>query len=130
MASLEPAAARKVRIPYLDFAEDFIKVIQNGEKKATTRCPGPKDTDVTSDLEAIMVQGWALAVCQAKAFALLAFDRVETRKFADIDDGLAQIEGMTQGAELQSALLRFYPDVSPEDEVVVLHFHLLKTISE
>ncbi|CAE6963400.1 unnamed protein product [Symbiodinium sp. CCMP2592] len=118
MASMEPAAAGKVRIPYLDFAEDFIKVIQSGEKKATTRCPGPKDTDVTSDLEAIMVQGWALAVCQAKAFALLAFDRVETRKFADVDDELAQIEGMTQGAELQSALLRFYPDVLPEDEVI------------
>ena len=35
-------------MPYLDFAADFVKPIQNGEKKATTRCPGPKDTDLTS----------------------------------------------------------------------------------
>mmetsp|Transcript_30826 Transcript_30826/g.57805 ORF Transcript_30826/g.57805 Transcript_30826/m.57805 type:complete len:132 (+) Transcript_30826:55-450(+) len=130
MASEEPPESKKVRIPYLDFAPDFIAAIQSGEKKATTRCPGPKDTDVTSDLEAILVQGWALAVSGASAFALLAFDRVETRQFSKIDDELAQVEGMSTGEELQKTLQRFYPELADEDEVVVLHFHLLKTISD
>jgi hypothetical protein len=38
----------QVRVPFLDFAPDFVEAIVNGEKKATTRCPGPKDTDHTS----------------------------------------------------------------------------------
>ena len=35
----------EARVPYLEFAPDFIEPIQKEEKKATTRCPGPKDTD-------------------------------------------------------------------------------------
>ena len=35
LLALENRMRWKVRIPYLDFAEDFIKVIQSGEKKAS-----------------------------------------------------------------------------------------------
>lgn len=42
------ARCDQVRVPFLDFAPDFVEAIVNGEKKATTRCPGPKDTDHTS----------------------------------------------------------------------------------
>ena len=122
------APVNSVRVPYLDFAADFVKPIQNGEKKATTRCPGPKDTDLTSDLEAVIAQGWALAKCQghSMAFALLAVDRVETRVVKDIDDALAQVEGLGTGAELQRILRRFYPDLADTDSVTVLHFHVMK----
>ncbi|CAJ1424507.1 unnamed protein product [Effrenium voratum] len=82
------------RVPYLDFAEDFVGVISRGEKRATTRCPGPKDTDVTSDLDAVIAQGWALATAGGRSsFALLAVDRVERRALAEVDDSLAQEEG-------------------------------------
>ncbi|CAJ1378296.1 unnamed protein product [Effrenium voratum] len=117
------------RVPYLDFAEDFVGVISRGEKRATTRCPGPKDTDVTSDLDAVIAQGWALATAGGRSsFALLAVDRVERRALAEVDDSLAQEEGLHTGDELRSTLQRFYPELAADDVVTVVHFQLLKLI--
>ncbi|CAL1169712.1 unnamed protein product [Cladocopium goreaui] len=109
------ATATSVRVPFLDFAPDFVEAIVNGEKKATTRCPGPKDTDHTSDLEAVISQGWALAKCQHRGFAVLAIESSETRIVRDIDDTLARVEGLETGTELQRILRGFYPGLADDD---------------
>lgn len=74
----------------------------------------------------MIAQGWALATCGGRGFAVLGIDRFEQRRVAEIDDGLAVIEGLQTGPELQQVLLRFYPDLVSEDQVTVLHFHLLR----
>lgn len=118
-----------VRIPFLDFAPEFIDPILSGAKAATARCPGgQKDTDVTSDFEAIVSQGWALAYCTtrgSKAFAVLKVERVEKRGLEEIDDALAKVEGMETGDELKAAVQRFYPLIAAGDEVSVLYFSVL-----
>ncbi|CAK8988496.1 unnamed protein product [Durusdinium trenchii] len=119
------------RVPFLDFAPDFIDPILSGDKKATTRCPGPKDTDHTSDLEAVQSQGWALATCgSTRGFGLLCINQVEQRSVTAIDDALAKEEGLETGEELQRVLRRFYPDLTDDDTVTVLHFNLMKAIRE
>eukprot|EP00933_Yihiella_yeosuensis_P047217 TRINITY_DN42950_c0_g1_i1.p1 TRINITY_DN42950_c0_g1~~TRINITY_DN42950_c0_g1_i1.p1 ORF type:complete len:146 (-),score=24.01 TRINITY_DN42950_c0_g1_i1:61-459(-) len=126
------SATSSVRVPYLDFAPDFVASIQDNSKRATARCPGPKDTDVTSDLDAILAQGWALATCSSenrgKGFAVLKIDKVETRRVDEIDDELARIEGMNSGDELRAALSRFYPGISSEDSITILYFQVLHNI--
>ena len=61
-----PRVFPEARVPYLDFAEDFVGVISRGEKRATTRCPGPKDGLVVrlSPKQVVgMCSFWFPAVC-------------------------------------------------------------------
>lgn len=120
-------------VPFLDFAPEFIERIASGAKRATARCPGgSKDTDKTSNFPAILQQGWALATCstQSKTFAVLGVDKVEQRALGDVDDKLAAVEGMESGEELRAAMKRFYPLITHEDLVKVLHFHVIRLIPQ
>eukprot|EP00747_Dinoflagellata_sp_TGD_P101738 gnl/TRDRNA2_/TRDRNA2_168443_c0_seq4.p1 gnl/TRDRNA2_/TRDRNA2_168443_c0~~gnl/TRDRNA2_/TRDRNA2_168443_c0_seq4.p1 ORF type:complete len:140 (+),score=19.42 gnl/TRDRNA2_/TRDRNA2_168443_c0_seq4:60-479(+) len=120
-----PRPPPSVRVPYLDFAPQFVDAIRRGSKRATARCPGgPKDTDLTSDFEAIVAQRWALATCSSwgpgrAGFAVLGVDAVETRAFH---------EDMNTGKELRDALQYFYPLLESEDKVSVVKFHVLHEI--
>lgn len=121
----------RAKVPYLDFAPDFIEPILSGAKRATARCPGPKDTDVTSDLEAVITQGWALATCSSgdgQGFAVLKIEAIERMRFDELDDRIAKIEGLSSGDELRSILGRFYPGMSAGDQVVIVHLQVLHRI--
>lgn len=132
-SSLLSACGQNARIPYLDFAPQFVDDIMGGKKCATARCPGgPKDTDVTSDFAAVRAQGWALATCSssgAGGFALLKIDRMEARALRAVDDHLARIEGMSTGQELRAALRYFYPLLEDHDVITIVHFHVLHAIN-
>lgn len=109
-------------LPRLDFAPQFVDIIRNGDKRATTRLLGEKDTDLSSDKDALAVGMPCRAVAAGKEFAVLRVERFSDRTFADIDDELACIENLSTGLELQTILHHFYPGASNHDQIRVIYF--------
>lgn len=122
------ADARILRwLPRLCFAPQFVDMIRRGEKCATTRLLGIKDTDSASEKHALLVGMPCAAVADGKTFAVLRVDRFDDRTFANIDDGLARIETMQSAAELKAVLCHFYPGAADDDSVRVIYFSLFRS---
>lgn len=109
-------------LPTLAFAPQFIDMIRNGTKCATTRLLGAKDTDLVSEKASLAVGTPCRAVTDGKDFALLRVVRFEDRLFADVDDDLARIENMQSAAELKAVLRHFYPGAADDDHIRVIYF--------
>ena len=60
-----------------------------------------------------------------RVFARLRIDEVEARRFADLDDQIAAIEGLSTGAELQDILRVFYPKVTADTAMCIFRFGLV-----
>ena len=61
-------------------------------------------------------------------FAVLEITRLESRTVRSVDDELARVENFESAAELNAALLRFYPVLTDGSELVVVHFKLLHEV--
>ena len=76
---------------------------------------GKEDTSGT-DIEA-----------QCVPFALLLITGIREARLCDVDDELAELEGMSSGEELRAVLRHFYPLVEDEDTICVYRFAMVRS---
>ena len=121
--------SRASNLPLLDFAPEYVPLIQRGEKRATTRWTGA-DRGGEPHLASLGSGSRVRLTCVhcgakdegAAANVVLRITRVERARVADLSEELARIEGFQTAGELRGALQRFYPGLDAADSVVVLHF--------
>lgn len=58
---------------------------------------------------------------------MLEITSLELRLIAALDDDLARIENFADAAGLKAALNRFYPNLTDDSEIVVVHFKLIRS---
>ncbi len=99
---------------YLNFSEDFMEKIKKGEKRATLRL-GIKDY---SPGEIVMVR------CGAIDIGLAEIEEVHIKKFREISEEDAIIDGFSTLRELKDALSKFYGNILPETIFTQIKFKL------
>ena len=105
----------------LSFDPCFTDVVLSGEKRATTRRVGSEELPVVGEV----CVAAAAAGCGGggEEYAALCVTRVEAGvTFAGLGDELARVEGMADADELRRVLLRYYPDLAAESQLVAVHF--------
>ena len=65
--------------------------------------------------------------CTGRVFAVLEINSIETRLLGGIDAELARTENFEDAEGLKLALARFYPNLTADSEVVVVHFKLIRS---
>ena len=111
------------RLPTLDFAPEFVDSILECRKQATTRL-----STVEPKLLNLRPGSLVRATCvrcengTRKSFATLNITNTAWTQFGSIDDDLAIIEGFSNASALQSALRGFYPALSTDTQLLILHW--------
>jgi hypothetical protein len=124
----------------LDFAPEFQEMIISGKKTATTRIVKRSVAGSEPQLDEVArdyfsrgtgcVEVRATTTTPATAdisktvtiFAYLKIVGIEYKKVSDLSLELAKMEQFDSVDEFKQCLLRFYPSMTEEDEVVVFHF--------
>lgn len=98
------------KYPKIDFASEFIDMILESKKLATTRYLKNEP-----DLASLEIGDEVLARADEEPgrpmFALLKIEKVERMRFENIDLKLAQIENMASADQLKKVLRKFYPSI-------------------
>ena len=100
---------------YLNFSEDFTEKIKKGKKKATLRL-GLKDYH---EGEVVIIRAGNEELGQAKIIA------VRLKKFSEITDEDAKIDGFENKEELKKELERFYGEFPPDTLFTQIIFELI-----
>lgn len=96
----------------LPLKSDFLPLVRSGRKRSTVRAGrrraelGP--AEIVSDGVRIPVQ----------------LTGIEYKIFAHLTDKDAVVDGLASRIELQKVLLSFYPSLSDDDTVTIIHFEL------
>mmetsp|Transcript_13359 Transcript_13359/g.16624 ORF Transcript_13359/g.16624 Transcript_13359/m.16624 type:complete len:121 (-) Transcript_13359:345-707(-) len=114
----------------MDFAAEFVPLIWEEKKTATTRFLKEESMSVGQLAETGTGTKFE-ATCSENGgvgFALLEITNFETKNFGDLDLELAKIENFSSSEELKQTLRRFYPTIQDSDTVHVFHFKLLHAV--
>ncbi|KAJ0411373.1 hypothetical protein ATCC90586_004359 [Pythium insidiosum] len=130
-------------LPRLDFAPALVADVVSGKKRVTMRLPSDAATDARSDLGQIWPHGVVVATASSSSssssqeeeaeeeeehrpFAFLRVDRVEpARSLGDADDETLRATGLDSRDAALRVLQRFYPAVTLETALCVVHFTCL-----
>lgn len=129
-------------LPRLDFDAALVGNILSGKKLVTMRLESDVTDDRNSDLARIFPfsvvaattsreldgQEGSDAARSRRRFALLRVDQVETRSLRATDASTMAKSGFQTADEVLCVLRRFYPDVSMETPLQMLHFQCLATL--
>lgn len=119
------------RLAKVDFAPEFVAIIENGTKRATTRL-------ISSEphLDRLSAGRRVRATCRRcggearVGFATLRVTSIEQRSFSELDAALAAIENFEDADALRGALMRFYPSLRNESNLTVFHFERLPSAAD
>lgn len=119
-------------LPRLDFDAALVGGILSGHKLVTMRLESDVQDDCNSDLARIFpysavaaTTGDAASEPSRRRFALLRVDRVETRALRETDAATLAKSGFCTAAEVLAVLQRFYPRVTADTPLRMLHFQFL-----
>lgn len=115
----------QLNFPRLNFSNDFISIIKEGKKTATTRLSN--EIDPNSDLREIKINSIVSATSanELEEFVKLKIKKIEEILFCDITNNIAKIEDCSDKTELQNLLRKFYPNIEDNSEIKVFHFEVL-----
>ncbi len=99
---------------YLNFSEDFTEKILKGEKKATLRL-GVKDY---REGERVIVR------CGDREIGTAIITHVHLKKFKEIGEEDAKLDGFESVESLRKALMKFYGDFEDEQIFTQIIFEL------
>jgi hypothetical protein len=119
-------------LPRLDFDASLVDNILSGRKLVTMRLESDVQDDGNSDLARIFswsavaaTTGDAASDRSRRRFALLRVDRIETRALRETDVATLTKSGFRTADEVLVVLQRFYPRVSMDTPLRMLHFQFL-----
>lgn len=92
---------------------ELFLLAKSGKKKATTR-KGVKDFDVG--------EAYIINAQEPSEKLLVTIDKLEIKKYKEIDDSLAKLENYTSAIELKLALKTHYPTIKEEDNITIVYF--------
>ncbi|GLE01168.1 hypothetical protein PINS_up009998 [Pythium insidiosum] len=126
-------------LPRLDFSSSLVADVVSGKKRVTMRLPSDVETDARSDLAKIWAHGVVVATAAAQPdaddalddgehlpFAYLRVDRVAPlQSLGDADDETLRATGFESRDAVLRVLQSFYPSVTLETPLCVVHFKCL-----
>lgn len=141
-SALDPTVAATLasrRFPRLDFGPSLVENILLGKKLVTMRLLSDDDDDKNSDLVEIFPHSTVIGtvthsssdterIPERKRFALLRVDRIDTKTLSSIDSATLHKSGFETCEEVLQVLQQFYPHVSMETPLKMLHFQCIHAL--
>lgn len=129
-------------LPRLDFDNSLVESILLGSKLVTMRLPSDATGDRNSDLSRIFQHSIVMATTGHTSngekvdskdhsrvrFALLRIDRVATQTLAATNAPTLAKSGFQTREEVLAVLQRYYPNVSMQTELRMVHFQCLRSV--